>query len=218
MAPLERSKFGAPMFELELFRKQTYGIEGSTWDFSESPAVIRRPPQWFGAPIVIRRPGSCSSLAPPRYAPAFDVLYSCWKRVSGEALSSWCNSTSILFLYASVLHVVAGVFHSFHLFAITSVVRPFLSPAWKARRCRLPCFALIATARPPTFLRRIPSQIYFFALVGYFFFVYAAARQSMFTAIRIGAGKFFSKQKKNLAKKAYPICHYFMINWNMLVS
>ena len=30
------------------------------WDFS-APGVIRRPPRWFGAPIVIRRPGSCAS-------------------------------------------------------------------------------------------------------------------------------------------------------------
>jgi len=32
MAPVARSKFGAPMFEFEVFRKQMYYIEESTYD------------------------------------------------------------------------------------------------------------------------------------------------------------------------------------------
>ena len=40
------------------------------WDFSApQPPVIWRPPQWFGAPIVIRIPEKCVPLAPHRYAP-----------------------------------------------------------------------------------------------------------------------------------------------------
>jgi len=55
------------MFEPEVFRKQMYCIE-------ESICVIvgtfRRPPQWFVAPIVIRRSGICAPLVPPRYVSA----------------------------------------------------------------------------------------------------------------------------------------------------
>jgi len=54
MAPGARSKFGAPIFEAEVFRKQMYCTEESTCDIAET---FRLPPQLFGAPIVIRRPG-----------------------------------------------------------------------------------------------------------------------------------------------------------------
>ena len=56
MAPGERSKFGAPVFELEVFRKQMYWIEESTCDIVETfraPAVIQRPPQLFGARGIV---------------------------------------------------------------------------------------------------------------------------------------------------------------------
>jgi len=61
MAPGASSKFGAPMFETEVFRKHMYCIEGSTCDIVRT---FRRLPQWFGAPIVIRCPGNCASFPP----------------------------------------------------------------------------------------------------------------------------------------------------------
>jgi len=70
MAPGARSDFGTPIFETEVFGKQMYCVEESTcdcWDFSA-------PPQWFCAPLVIRRPGNYAPLAPPSYAPAFISL------------------------------------------------------------------------------------------------------------------------------------------------
>jgi len=45
MAPGTRSKFGAPMFGFEVFRKQMYCIEENTCDIVWA----------FGAPAVIRR-------------------------------------------------------------------------------------------------------------------------------------------------------------------
>jgi len=49
MAPGARSKFGAPIFEPEVFRKQMYCIEESTCDlvgtFQRPPAIIRYPPE-----------------------------------------------------------------------------------------------------------------------------------------------------------------------------
>jgi len=60
MVPGARSKFGAPIFEPEVFRKQTYCIEESTSDID---GTYRRPAQSFGVPIVLRRPGNCAPLA-----------------------------------------------------------------------------------------------------------------------------------------------------------
>jgi len=57
-----RSKFGAPMFEPDVFRKQMYCIEENTCDIVWT---FLRPPQWFGVPRMIRHPGSCASLCPP---------------------------------------------------------------------------------------------------------------------------------------------------------
>jgi len=72
MAPGARIKFCAPMFEPEVFRKQLYWIEESTCDIvgtfrcslSRTPHSDSVPPQWFGTPIVIRRPGNCAPLSP----------------------------------------------------------------------------------------------------------------------------------------------------------
>ena len=55
MAPEARSKFGAPVFEPEVFRKQMYCTE-----------VLVTLLGLFGALIVILRPGN---RAPRRYAP-----------------------------------------------------------------------------------------------------------------------------------------------------
>ena len=60
MARGARSKFGAPIFEREVFRKQMYCFEESTCDIA---GTFRPPLQWFCARE------SCSS-CPPRYAPA----------------------------------------------------------------------------------------------------------------------------------------------------
>ena len=54
-------KFGAPIFEPEVFRKQIHCIEESTCDIV---GTFRRSPQSFGAPIVIRRLGNCAHHAP----------------------------------------------------------------------------------------------------------------------------------------------------------
>jgi len=61
MAPGARSKFGALIFEAEVFRKQMYCIEESTCDIF---GTFRRPTQSLGASIVIRRPGNRAFLAP----------------------------------------------------------------------------------------------------------------------------------------------------------
>jgi len=61
MAPRARSKFAAPKFEPEVFRKQMYCIEASTCDIV---GTFRQSLRLFGAPIVIRRPKNCSPLAP----------------------------------------------------------------------------------------------------------------------------------------------------------
>ena len=61
MAPGERSKFGAPMFELEVFRRQMYCTEVRVRLLGLFGAL-----QSFGALIVIRRPGNCVP-APRRY-------------------------------------------------------------------------------------------------------------------------------------------------------
>ena len=45
MAPGERNKFGVPVFESEVFRKQMYSFEKSAYDI----VVTFWPPQWFGA-------------------------------------------------------------------------------------------------------------------------------------------------------------------------
>jgi len=60
------------MFEPEVFWKQMYCIEESICDIV---GTFRRPPQSFGASVVIRRPGNCSSLAPLRYAPANNAIF-----------------------------------------------------------------------------------------------------------------------------------------------
>jgi len=70
MAPGAISKFGAPMFEREVFRKQTYCIEESVCDifgnFSAPRVVIRRP-RSDSAPHSNSAP---EKLWPPSYAPA----------------------------------------------------------------------------------------------------------------------------------------------------
>ena len=65
MAPEARSKFVAPMFEPEVFRKQMFCIEESTCDVV---GTLRRPSQSFGAP---RSDSAPRQSCPPRYAPAY---------------------------------------------------------------------------------------------------------------------------------------------------
>ena len=54
--PRARNKFGARMFEHEVFRKQMYCFEKSAHDI-----VVT-----LWSPAVIRRPGNCAP-CPPRY-------------------------------------------------------------------------------------------------------------------------------------------------------
>jgi len=65
MAPGARSKFGATVFEHEVFRKQMYCIEVLVTFLG-----LFGTPQSFGGLIVIWRPGNCG---PPlrRYAPGY---------------------------------------------------------------------------------------------------------------------------------------------------
>jgi len=53
-----------PMFEAEVFRKQMYCIEKSTCECCDIVGTYWGPPQSFGTPILIRRPGNCAPLAP----------------------------------------------------------------------------------------------------------------------------------------------------------
>ena len=95
MAPGAKSKFGVPVFEPEVFRKQMYWIAESTCDivgtlgasrsnstppqWFDAPPVIRRPPSDFAPPPVISRPGNCAPLSPPLYAPALhDIRKNSW--------------------------------------------------------------------------------------------------------------------------------------------
>jgi len=55
MAPGARSNFGAPRFEIEVFRKQMYSIEESTCDIVGTFWRLLKP---FGSPAVIWRPHS----------------------------------------------------------------------------------------------------------------------------------------------------------------
>jgi len=68
MAPGARNKFGAPMLEPEVFRKQMYCFEKIAYDI----VVTFWPP-----PAVIRRPGNCASMPP--------------------SLRLWCYATKIGF-------------------------------------------------------------------------------------------------------------------------
>jgi len=72
MTPGARIKFGASMFEPEVFRKQMYCIEVLVTLLGLFGAL----PQSFGAPRAIRRPGNCTPLAPRRYVPGlrFDFV------------------------------------------------------------------------------------------------------------------------------------------------
>jgi len=73
MAPGAKSKFGAPMPEPEVFQKQMYCVEESTFDIV---GTFRRPTViWY--PLVIRRPGNCAPLAPSRYAPESTTSLTC---------------------------------------------------------------------------------------------------------------------------------------------
>jgi len=54
MTPGARSKFGAPMFEPEVFRKQMHVLK----------KVLVTLLGLFGAPMVIQRPGNCAPFVP----------------------------------------------------------------------------------------------------------------------------------------------------------
>ena len=74
MAPGARSKFVAPMFEPEVFRKQIYCIEESTCGIFGT--------SWY-PPIVIRRPGNCAPV--PTLVTCLNR--SCWSLKPGKCWS-----------------------------------------------------------------------------------------------------------------------------------
>jgi len=72
MAPGAWRKFGAIIFETEVFRKQMHCIIEvlvTLLGLFGAPAAIRSPPQWFGAPIADSAPAELRPFASPRYAP-----------------------------------------------------------------------------------------------------------------------------------------------------
>jgi len=54
------------------------------WDFSAPPTDIWCPPQWFGTPIMIRRPGNCAPFATPSLRPCTQEitcqLWNVWRQ------------------------------------------------------------------------------------------------------------------------------------------
>jgi len=66
MASGARNKFGAPMFEPEVFRKQMYCIEKRTCDIV---GTFRRSPQSFGATRSDLAPGKLCLTCLTRYSP-----------------------------------------------------------------------------------------------------------------------------------------------------
>jgi len=79
MVPGERSKFGTPMFEPEVFRKQMYCTEVLV-----KMLGLFRAPQSFDALILIRRPGNCAP-CPPSLRP--------WLLCAATRLNkSWCTA------------------------------------------------------------------------------------------------------------------------------
>jgi len=77
MAPGARSKFGAPMFEPEDFRKQMYCIEESTCDIVctfGGLADIRRPHSDSAPVLVLVRCRVCKMGAPIFILRAFKIL------------------------------------------------------------------------------------------------------------------------------------------------
>jgi len=84
MAPGARSKFGAPMFEREVFRKQMYcieesacGIVGTFWRSHNHSA-----PQSDSVPVELRTP------CPSRYAPADWTIYAACKKLQIYTLAN----------------------------------------------------------------------------------------------------------------------------------
>jgi len=79
MAPGERSKFGAPMFEPEIFRKQIYFTEESTCD---NVGTFRRLSQSFGTPRSDSAPGELCPRCPPSLYPKYCRAFSqsCYAR------------------------------------------------------------------------------------------------------------------------------------------
>ena len=81
-----RSKFGVPMLEPEVFRKQMCCVEESTCDIV---GIFIRPPQWFGAPYIDSAPGKlCAPLVTP-----LTVHYLAWNLA--QQLTSWVIPVAI---------------------------------------------------------------------------------------------------------------------------
>jgi len=99
MAPGARYKFGAPIFEPEVFRKQMYCVEECTYDILgifRRPRNHSAPSQYFSAPRVIWRPGNCDPL-PLRYA---HVDWTIIQRVK----SYRCLRQQTSYRYVTIMH------------------------------------------------------------------------------------------------------------------
>ena len=86
-------KFGAPIFEPEVFRKQMYCIEGCTCDIVGifwGPRNHSAQPQYFSTPRVILRQGNCAPL-PLRCAPADWTIMQRVKRYRRIRLQTTCR-------------------------------------------------------------------------------------------------------------------------------
>jgi len=80
------TKLAPPCSNLRSFGSKC-AVKVSTCDIV---VTFRRPPQSFGAPMVIRRPGNCAPPSPPRYAPGSNP--SCnGNRRDKVALRTTCN-------------------------------------------------------------------------------------------------------------------------------
>jgi len=83
--------------ETEVFRKQMYSIEESTCDIF---GTFQRPPQSFGAPITIWRPGNCALLLTPLYViscfrsahPFLTIRRRKWTPYANRQQSGWRHS------------------------------------------------------------------------------------------------------------------------------
>jgi len=93
MGPRARSKFGAPMFEAEVFRKQIYSIEESTCDIVGT-FLLRSDPV---SPEVIRRPHSDS--APGELCPLPPSLRPC--TLANNLPVSYKNALSLTVFFRS---------------------------------------------------------------------------------------------------------------------
>ena len=107
MAPRARNKFGALMFEPELFQKQIYSIEESTCDIAGT----------FRCPRVIWRPGHCTPPFPPSLCPWFFIIK---KVLKAPLLAFYSNNLQVHWIFSTRGKLDP---HSFGFFIKTMLIR-----------------------------------------------------------------------------------------------